>query len=81
MEEKRKPRPWLMWFVVALTLLTLYVLSLGPVNLLAERRVFSDGDLIWDVLVVFYWPLIWFNVNQVQPFHGWLQAYCDLWTR
>ena len=47
MEEKRKPRLWLMWLAIGLVLLGLYPLTLPPI-----ARLMADGYLPKSTSVV-----------------------------
>lgn len=79
MEEKRKPKRWLMWLVVGLLLLIAYPLSLGPVRWAAQHISVSGNGIIAQCLEVFYSPLVWLVWNDIQPVADWLDWYSEVW--
>lgn len=78
MEEKRKPRRWVLWLIAA-TLLIGYPLSFGPFVWLFERKLLSnDGPEAW-LVGLFYYPLSMLVMYDVEPFASWLTWYDRLW--
>lgn len=79
MEEKRKPRPWLMWPAVALGLVVAYPLSLGPTTWLFEYFGFPYNGSVGGYLRFFYRPLLTIMDHRVEPGCSWLEWYLDFW--
>lgn len=55
MEEKQKPRRWLMWLVVGLILLVAYPLSFGPAYWMMVRTGYHPAFGAFDIV---YHPLV-----------------------
>ena len=75
MEEKRKPRPCLMWVVVGLTMLVGYTLSEGPMYFLIFGGYIPPSGH-W--LLRLYDPLV--RLGELVPFiRAWDNWYCNQW--
>lgn len=77
MEEKSKPKRWLMWLVVGLVLLVGYPLSYGPYNWLEFQGIIPAP--VRACFSVFYAPLVWALRNGPQPVMDWFNWYMIQW--
>ena len=66
---------WVLWPGV---LLVLYVLSSGPVVMMANNKLIFDGGPADRILLIVYWPVEW--ACQKTPFHKPLGMYWHLWA-
>lgn len=78
--ERRKRVPSITSLVAfAMIVLTLYVLSPGPLTALADAGYISEEGVSGTVLRVVYWPLHWCyeNFDWFETLYEW---YVSLWT-
>jgi hypothetical protein len=65
--------------LAAIVLLVLYVLSIGPVQLICNRSGAKMSDPVVKFIIVFYAPLRWLGEN-VEPFGEFFTRYIIWWT-
>jgi hypothetical protein len=65
---------WLCWLGA---IVLLYVLSTGPVIMMASKVVIRQGPVI-RVLIVVYWPVVW--AYEETPLHRPIGIYWHLWA-
>lgn len=78
MEDKRKPKRWLLWLVVGLTVLVAYPLSYGPYNWLYDSPLIPGP--VHACLDWFYSPLGWVLLSGPKWASDPLLWYCNVWV-
>src|SRR4051812_30348485 len=73
-KDPKRGKGWLTWLAVALIVLALYVLSVGPTFRLSMRS--QSARRTWRAV---YAPLIWL-LDQNNPVARVFGAYVDLWV-
>lgn len=77
MEEKRKPKRWVLWLVVGLVLLVAYPLSIGPFRWCEVHGVISRP--MFKAVRVVYVPVNWL-IPHKSLMGKWLEWYINLWV-
>lgn len=76
MEEKRKPRLWLICLAFVM-LLVAYPLSEGPLDWLRWKGIIPISDR--NRMVIFYAPAHWFIKIMPQPIYNAYDSYLGWW--
>lgn len=79
MEQPSTKRSRWIWAVVLMLLPVFYVLSLGPAVALTKPLHLPLSHPLTTALIVFYYPLIYLDMNHIEPFRTFLEAYLNWW--
>ena len=80
MEDKRKPRGWLMLLVVGLALLVVYPLSVGPAHWCCLIGLIPNPSPLVNFLDRLYFPLIYVMEHDQRHVGPWIAWYLHVWS-